>query len=284
MDGSAFNNEYLSASWYELQIILNSGDRQHCDRTPIVWVYLIGHFHYLYTQSHVPEPVRLLIAVTKAFQATNPKLGPDDFSNGWRPDQGVDPRIMISEKWQLIFNPLSWEVRRALTESLLSAWLDKNLQYPITQYVPLPPLQSDHRPWELFRDISGGEVWNAAERFLAAGVSDAVVNRLRNWEVVYTDRATRIQSLESLFIGLAPDLPLLPIAYSTNADAANVPSRYEFVRGAGRHRARQVLEIAPDKASASRAQVKQDQDGFACVSDQGPGARSPRNLFSEPWF
>lgn len=98
VDGSALNNEYLSAPWYELQIILNSGNHQHCDRTPIDWVYLIGHFHDLYTQSHVPEPVRLIIAVTKAFRSTNPKLGPDDFSHCWRPDQGVGPRIMVKRE------------------------------------------------------------------------------------------------------------------------------------------------------------------------------------------
>ena len=156
-------------------------------------VYLIGHFHDLYSQSHVPEPVRLIIAVTKAFQATNPKLGPDDFSHGWRPDQGVDPRRVVSEKWRLIFNPLSWEVRRALTESLLSAWLNKTLQYPIAEYLPLPPLQHDYRARELFRDIGGGGVWNAAEKFHSAGVSDAVFDRLRNWGVDYTGRAARIQ-------------------------------------------------------------------------------------------
>ena len=78
--GSALTNEYLSSSWYELQIILNSGNHRHRDRAPVDWVYLIGHFQDLYAQTHQPEPVRLLVAVTKAFQSTDPQLGPDDFS------------------------------------------------------------------------------------------------------------------------------------------------------------------------------------------------------------
>jgi hypothetical protein len=34
---------------------------------------------------------------------------------------------MISPVWARIFNPLPPELRRALTASLLAAWLDKNL-------------------------------------------------------------------------------------------------------------------------------------------------------------
>jgi hypothetical protein len=191
--GSALTNEYLSASWYELQILLNSGNHQHRDRSPLDWVYLIGQFHDLYALSHQPEPVRLLVAVTKALQSTDPHFGPSDFRQGWRPDQEIDPRIMISPKWGPIFTPLSSDVRRALTEALLAAWMDKNLQYPITEYLPLPTLQRTYKPRESYSDISGGKVWNAAGDFRAAGVSEDVVERLRNWGIAYTDRAERIQ-------------------------------------------------------------------------------------------
>lgn len=191
--GSALTNEYLSASWYELQIILNSGHHQHRDRAPVDWVYLIGHFHDLYVQTHRPEPVRLLVAVTKSFQSTDPKHGPGDLSQGWRPDQNVDPRIMISPRWEPVFKPFPFEVRRALTESMLEAWLDKNLQYPIAEYLPLPTLQRDYKPTENYNDISGGKVWNAAASFRAAGVSDELVDRLRSWGTTYTDRAVRLQ-------------------------------------------------------------------------------------------
>jgi hypothetical protein len=191
--GSALTNEYLSSSWYELQIILNSGNHRHRDRAPVDWVYLIGHFHDLFVQTHQPEPVRLLVAVTKAFQSTDPHLGPDDSREGWRPDQGVDPRIMIGPRWEPMFRPFPPAVRRALTESMLAAWMDKNLQYPIAEYLPLPTLQHDYKPRASLGDITGGRVWSAAADFRAAGVSDEVVDRLRNWGSAYTDRATRLQ-------------------------------------------------------------------------------------------
>jgi hypothetical protein len=76
--GSAVTNEYFTSAWYELQIVLNSGNHQHWDRTPVDWVYSIGHFRDLYAQTHRPEPVRLLVAIIKAMQSTDPHLRPDD--------------------------------------------------------------------------------------------------------------------------------------------------------------------------------------------------------------
>jgi len=191
--GSALTNEYLSASWYELQIILNSGNHQHRDRTPVDWIYLVGQVRDLYLQSQNPEPVRLLVAVTKALQSTDPHLGPDDYSQGWRPEQNIDPRIMVSPNWVSFFRPLPFEVRHALVESLLAAWMDKTLQYPITEYLPLVSLQHDYRSRYSYGDISGGRVWEAAEQFRAAGVSDDLIQRLQNWGLAYTDRAARLQ-------------------------------------------------------------------------------------------
>jgi hypothetical protein len=191
--GSSLTNEYLTASWYELQIILNSGSHQHRDHRPVDWVYLIHEFHDLYDQTHEAEPARLLVAVTKALQSSDPHLGPEDYREGWRPDRNVDPRIMVSPEWSLMFKSLPSEVHRALVESLLAAWMDKNLQYPMTKYLPLPVAPHDHALHYAYGDISGGNAWEAAEQFRAAGVSEELVERLQHWGLAYTDRAARLQ-------------------------------------------------------------------------------------------
>ncbi|HYL84904.1 MAG TPA: hypothetical protein VE263_11765 [Candidatus Angelobacter sp.] len=191
--GSALTNEYFSASWYELQIVLNSGNHQHRDRGPVDWLYLIGRFRDLYAQTHQAEPGRLLVAVIKALQSTDPRLGPDDLRQGWRPDQNIDPRIMISPVWAPIFKSLPIEVHQALTASLLAAWMDKNLQYPIEKYLPLGLRTRDYAPPRTFGNISGGKVWEAAQQFRDAGVPAELVWRLRQWGIVFTDRAARIQ-------------------------------------------------------------------------------------------
>ena len=190
--GSPLASEYLSAAWYELQILLNSGHHQHHDRSPIDWVYVIGQFHDLYLQSHNPEPVRLLVAVTKAMQSSDVHLGPDNYSEGWRLEQNIDPRIMISPYWSPFFKPFPSEIRRSIAESLLAAWTEKTLSYPIAEYLPLPALQRDYKP-HLYSDISGGKVWEAAGQFRAAGVSDDLVARLVNWGIAYNQRAVALQ-------------------------------------------------------------------------------------------
>jgi hypothetical protein len=191
--GSAVTNEYFTAAWYELQIVLNSGNHQHRDRSPVDWIYLIGRFQDLYVQTHQPEPARLLVAVIKALQSTDPRLGPDDLRQGWRPDQNIDPRIMISPVWNPIFKPLPIDARRDLTTSLLNAWLDKNLQYPIAEYLPVGMPPRSYTPSRTYGDISGGKAWESAKQFRDAGVSPEVVERLRQWGIAYTDRAARIR-------------------------------------------------------------------------------------------
>jgi cytochrome c553 len=191
--GSGLTNEYFTASWYELQIVLNSGNHQHRDRGPVDWVYLIGRFQDLYVETHQPEPTRLLVAVIKALQSTNPHLGPDDLRQGWRPDENIDPRIMISPAWAPIFKPLPTELHQALTASLLAAWMDKNLQYPIAQYLPLGLPPQDYTARRPYNNITGGKVWEAAQQFRDAKVSSELVRRLEQWGMQFTDRAARLQ-------------------------------------------------------------------------------------------
>ena len=191
--GSALTNEYLTAAWYELQIVLNSGNHQHRDRAPVDWVYVIGEFLNLQAQTHQPEPARLLVAVTKALQSTDPHLGPDDLKQGWRPDDNIDPRIMISPVWAPIFKPLPVEVHQALTTSLLAAWMDKNLQYPIAKHLPIGLPRRSYTQPRAYGGISGGKVWDAAKQFRDAGVPAELVQRLQQWGIAYADRAARLQ-------------------------------------------------------------------------------------------
>ena len=189
--GSALSNEYLNSAWYELQLVLNSGNHHHYGRSPVDWIYLIGHFKELYSQTHQPEPARLLVAVTKAMQSTDPRLGPQDPSRGWRPDQSIDPRIMVSLAWEPLFRPLPVELRRALISSLLTAWMDKTEQYAVADYLPLGQPYAYH-PSHIYSEISGGRVWQSAQQFREAGVSSELIDRLLQFGTAFTDRAARI--------------------------------------------------------------------------------------------
>lgn len=191
--GSALTNEYFNASWYELQILLNSGNHQHRDRGPVDWVYMVGRIHDLYAQTHRPEPARLLVAVIKAQQSTDPRIGPDDFRRGWRPEDNVDPRIMVTPVWAPLFQSLPAKLRRSLTSAFLSAWMDKNLQYPIARYLPFGLARKPYVvPYE-YGEITGGQAWSAAPQFKAAGVPAELLARLQAWGSTYSERAARLQ-------------------------------------------------------------------------------------------
>jgi len=189
MGGSALTNEYFNNAWYELQVVVNSGDHRHQRRLPVDWVYLAGRLQNLERLSNRPEPGRLLITVIKAMQSSDPNIGPENIDKGWRPDQNLDPRIMVDKAWAPMFAPLRSDMKQAITEALLSAWLDKTLQYPPASYFRLGLLASSYaRPTDL-RDISGGRAWEAAAEFRAAGVRGRLVDRLEEWGRKYNDLA-----------------------------------------------------------------------------------------------
>jgi hypothetical protein len=186
MGGSALTNEYYSNAWYEVQLLVNSGQHRHHGRSPLDWVYLIGRFLDLSRQSGSPEPGRLLIAVIKALQSTDPKIGPANIAEGWRPDQTVDPRIMVSERFAPVFQALPADLKQAIIESFLTAWLDKTLQYPPVVYFQRGLTAASYKLPSEFLDISGGKVWEAAPRFQAAGVKMPTLQRLEEWGRAYT--------------------------------------------------------------------------------------------------
>ncbi len=192
MGGNAVTNEYFNNAWYELQVLLNSGNHRRHGRQPVDWVYLIDRYLDLYRNSHRPEPVRLLVAVIKAMQSSDPKIGPDNQLRGWRPDDSVDPRIMVNSDWTPMFQTLPANVRRDIIESLLTAWLDKNLKYRTEQYFIRGPSARDYAPLGEIAAISGGNVWKAAPQFEAAGVSPLTIKRLRKWGRDYSSMAASL--------------------------------------------------------------------------------------------
>jgi hypothetical protein len=193
MGGSALTNEYFNSAWYELQIVLNSGGHMHRGKLPIDWVYFVGRFRELQQLSGRAEPGRLLIAVIKSMQSSDPEIGPENISEGWRPDQNIDPRIMIAKDWAPMFVPLCGETKRAITESLLMAWLDKTLRYRPASYFQLGRPAGSYAPPTDLRDVSGGRAWEAVPQFQAAGVQVQVLQRLQEWGRQYTDLARLYQ-------------------------------------------------------------------------------------------
>ncbi len=58
-----------------------------------------------------------------------------------------------------IFKPLPIEIHQGQTGSLLAAWMDKNLQYPIARYLPVGAPQYAYTLRRTHGDFSGGNMW-----------------------------------------------------------------------------------------------------------------------------
>jgi hypothetical protein len=183
---SALVNEYFNNAWYEVQLLLNDGNHRHSGGLPLDWVYLAGHFLDLQRLSERSEPGRLLIAMGKAMQSTDPAIGPDNYSEGWRPERNIDPRIMVAREWAPVFRDIPDGLKRAITESLLSAWLDKTLQYPVASYFARGSRPASYKLPAQLLEITGGRVWDASPRFRAAGVRPVLVERLDVWGGAWT--------------------------------------------------------------------------------------------------
>jgi hypothetical protein len=193
MGGSALTNEYFNAAWYQLQILLNTGNHRHRNRLPVDWLYLIGGTGDLHAESRRPEPARVLVMLIKALQSTDPAIGPQDVAQGWRPGQQVDPTLLVHPDWAPIFQPLPADERRVILETLLAAWLEKNQQYRIDRYFRAGLTESSYAAPAKYASLAGGKAWEAAPHLLAAGVSSALVQHLQQWGASYTEMAARFQ-------------------------------------------------------------------------------------------
>ncbi len=189
MGGSALTNEYFNNAWYELQVVVNSGTHRRHGKWPLDWVYLAGRFHDLERLSGRPEPGRLLVALIKGMQSSNPDIGPESATDGWRPDRSLDPRIMVAKEWETTFAPVAPGVKREITASLLAAWLDKTLSYAPSSYFQLGTLASGYERPVTLRDVAGGRAWEAASLFEATGVDAQLIRRLREWGRQYMNLA-----------------------------------------------------------------------------------------------
>jgi len=192
MGGSALTNEYFNSAWYELQVLLNSGNHRHKDRTPVDWLYVIGSFQDLYRVTRKPEPARLLITMIKSLQSTDARVGPEFVDRGWRPARNVDPAIMVHDRWAPIFQPIPAEVRRAITESFILAWLEKNRQFALDRYFRGGSERSYTLPTNL-EGVIGGDIGDAAPQFARVGISADIISQVKKWSADLADVAARFQ-------------------------------------------------------------------------------------------
>jgi hypothetical protein len=74
--------KYFSTVWYQLQMTINSGQRQAVNVEPQDWPYQFKHVRDLSQVSGVPQAARYVQSLIKAYQMRDNKAGPVE--NGWQ--------------------------------------------------------------------------------------------------------------------------------------------------------------------------------------------------------
>ncbi len=74
--------KYFSTAWYQVQMTVNSGQRQKVNVEPQDWGYQLKHINDLSVVSGVNQPLRLVESLIKAYQVRNNGVGPD--KAGWQ--------------------------------------------------------------------------------------------------------------------------------------------------------------------------------------------------------
>lgn len=184
MGGAALTNEYFNSAWYQLQVVVGGRGPRHIDGP-----YLAARIRELDRLSGRPEPGRLLETVITSLQATAANVGPENYAEGWRPERNLDPRILVAKDWAPLFAELPPATRKSLAEAFLTAWLEKNLQYPPAAYFGTRGAANRYRWPESLRGVAGGNVWDGIAEFRQAGVAEPLLQRVAQWGEVYRSLA-----------------------------------------------------------------------------------------------
>jgi cytochrome c553 len=131
-DNFAFQNflvgKYLSTAWYQLQVSLNTGNREAETLTPVDWNYQPDHIVNLHNRANGPaNPVRYLVSHTKMFQAFADGKPMADTALSMR--QIHIARYVPGQRAGILLDTLPQAIRVNAYEALLNATVDVFDQY-----------------------------------------------------------------------------------------------------------------------------------------------------------
>jgi len=242
--------EYVNNAWYELQFILNAGNRLRAGNAPIDWPYIRGRVTDLQINSENnqltsgwPEVARLVMMLAKGMQQNDgtAQLPPTNYtSNGWAPTNTGDLSILVSPSYANLWTQVTASQKRQVLNALLKIWLAKCKQYTVAQYYqdynqvdgPVGPItQPDGTTTNAWStevhtaNINGGfildKVFCMIPLMRTAGVDNRLLNDLCDWAAtIWPAAGNDWNSLKTTIT--YPDLP-----------TTNLVGRWTFDEGFG---------------------------------------------------
>jgi hypothetical protein len=133
---------YFSMAWYQVQLLLNSGNHFQDGTTrngqrPVDWPYVYGFVKDLMidTGGQCATGPLLVYWLTKAMQVHDNGLGPEiPYGAGWNTRNVGNVTLLVHPAYTEGWKETSSTERRQIVEALLTTWLEKNLQYTPQQW------------------------------------------------------------------------------------------------------------------------------------------------------
>jgi hypothetical protein len=177
-NGSQVTQTYLSLIWYHLQLILNPGNGQEFDHTPIDFSYVFGFMKDLNNLSNQPTIMMQLEWLIKGLQEeTANGASPAQANNGWQ-WQSSDPDDLVEHDWGGLWNATSPSDRAVLTGDYLRAWLAQASKYSPQQYYAGGwASTSDNLPSMISTITFGGAMWQMLPRLRYYGIDSTIISQ-----------------------------------------------------------------------------------------------------------
>lgn len=174
--------DYASLAWYVLQLVLNDGQGQQMNHSPIDYGYVQGFIRNVFVvNSQQTDGMLALEFMLKNVQEDvltgQPVSAP--FSDGFDPRE-TNPAFWTNFAYYPGWKAYSASLLAQITTAYTQMWLGVATQYTPAQYYTGGWATATENPatdqWQL---VLGGEMWYGAPRLSVVGVPAAVVNQYR---------------------------------------------------------------------------------------------------------
>ncbi len=189
--------KYFSTAWYQLQLVINAGNRETLRLWPVDWNYQPNHINDLYTQARGPKhPYRYVLSHAKMLQQYNDDKPVAKSGIGFRQ---IHPGRYAPEVGpaKSLFTGLDPAVRATLYAGLLNATMDlierhevgewprDTVNYSVRDNTLRPPTYRprviENFPKELHSQRHADCWYTMIPHFRGAGVDEATLDRLIDW-------------------------------------------------------------------------------------------------------
>jgi len=189
IDGSSLKTDYLSLAWYQVQMILNAGNRHQQGADTIDWQYTYGQFNDLYLKSRISLGMQMFAFIVKGMQDTDNGIGPDRPSSGWNPYEIGDVSLLVNQDWSGQWSQVSAQERSAMLQAALQNWFAKCQQYTPTQYYKGGLADPNAIPTGNYMGSWADRLWYMIPRYRDLGVDGILLNNICDWAATLWPKA-----------------------------------------------------------------------------------------------